>query len=175
MPGKILCVAEKPSISKAVAGHLSGGQFQTVSQAFDLHNKFCRLLLNEAFKQNTRSTYIKNYSFSFDFGGRWGVCDVVMTAVIGHLTQAQFDEEHGKDWNFPPPQSLFSAPVRVNVVKVWNTLSPYSIRELKSSTRTRRIYLPTFKLKQEMLGPCSFGRIVTEKGNISGAKFALRL
>lgn len=28
---KILCVAEKPSISKAVAGHLSGGQFQTAS------------------------------------------------------------------------------------------------------------------------------------------------
>lgn len=28
---KILCVAEKPSISKAVAGHLSGGQIQTVS------------------------------------------------------------------------------------------------------------------------------------------------
>jgi hypothetical protein len=27
---KILCVAEKPSIAKAVAGHLSGGQFQTV-------------------------------------------------------------------------------------------------------------------------------------------------
>lgn len=28
---RILCVAEKPSISKAVAGHLSGGQYQTVS------------------------------------------------------------------------------------------------------------------------------------------------
>lgn len=27
---QILCVAEKPSISKAVAGHLSGGQLQTV-------------------------------------------------------------------------------------------------------------------------------------------------
>lgn len=30
---KILCVAEKPSISKAVAGHLSGGQFQTASRS----------------------------------------------------------------------------------------------------------------------------------------------
>jgi hypothetical protein len=27
---RILCVAEKPSISKAVAGHLSGGSYQTV-------------------------------------------------------------------------------------------------------------------------------------------------
>lgn len=33
MPGKILCVAEKNSISKAVAEHLSGGHFQTVSAA----------------------------------------------------------------------------------------------------------------------------------------------
>lgn len=30
---KILCVAEKNSISKAVTGHLSGGQFTTVSWA----------------------------------------------------------------------------------------------------------------------------------------------
>lgn len=28
---KILCVAEKPSISKAVAEHLSGGDYRTVS------------------------------------------------------------------------------------------------------------------------------------------------
>lgn len=28
---KVLCVAEKPSIAKAVATHLGGGQFQTVS------------------------------------------------------------------------------------------------------------------------------------------------
>lgn len=27
---RVLCVAEKPSISKAVAGHLSGGSFSTV-------------------------------------------------------------------------------------------------------------------------------------------------
>jgi hypothetical protein len=27
---RILCVAEKPSIAKAVAGHLSGGRYQTV-------------------------------------------------------------------------------------------------------------------------------------------------
>jgi len=28
--GSVLCVAEKPSIAKAVAGHLSGGQYQAV-------------------------------------------------------------------------------------------------------------------------------------------------
>jgi DNA topoisomerase IA len=31
-PNKILCVAEKPAIAKAVAQHLSGGRINTVSQ-----------------------------------------------------------------------------------------------------------------------------------------------
>lgn len=31
---RILCVAEKPSIAKAVAGHLSGGHYQTVGIPF---------------------------------------------------------------------------------------------------------------------------------------------
>jgi DNA topoisomerase IA len=30
MAARILCVAEKPSIAKAVAGHLGGGQVRTV-------------------------------------------------------------------------------------------------------------------------------------------------
>ena len=34
---KVLCVAEKPSIAKAVAGHLGGGQFRTVSMASCKH------------------------------------------------------------------------------------------------------------------------------------------
>jgi DNA topoisomerase-3 len=33
---RVLCVAEKPSIAKAVAGHLSGGQYQTVRSAVAL-------------------------------------------------------------------------------------------------------------------------------------------
>ncbi|TPX12062.1 uncharacterized protein E0L32_007177 [Thyridium curvatum] len=86
---KILCVAEKPSISKAVAGHLSGGQYET---------------------QNTRSKYIKNYVFHFDFGPPWGDCEVTMTCVTGHLTSLEFGPDN-KDWKFPPPESLFTAPV----------------------------------------------------------------
>lgn len=34
MPNKILCVAEKPSIARAVATHLSGGTFETVGRTF---------------------------------------------------------------------------------------------------------------------------------------------
>ncbi|KAL2271743.1 hypothetical protein VTJ83DRAFT_1114 [Remersonia thermophila] len=86
---RILCVAEKPSIAKAVATHLSGGQYQT---------------------SNTRNTYIKNYSFTFDFGPPWGHCDVTMTAVKGHLTAVEFPGDY-KQWEFPPPDSLFDAPV----------------------------------------------------------------
>ncbi|ATY66435.1 DNA topoisomerase III [Cordyceps militaris] len=90
---RVLCVAEKPSISKAVAGHLSGGQFQT---------------------HNTRNQYIKNYAFDFDFGPPYGPCSVTMTAVIGHLTNLEFTPEH-KNWSFPPPESLFHAPVVTSV------------------------------------------------------------
>ncbi|KAG9257277.1 DNA topoisomerase [Emericellopsis atlantica] len=90
---KVLCVAEKPSISKAVATHLSGGSFQT---------------------HNTRSQYIKNYAFTFDFGQPWGQCDVTMTAVVGHLTQTLFADGY-KNWESPPPVSLFGAPTITTV------------------------------------------------------------
>ncbi|KAK2729155.1 DNA topoisomerase [Colletotrichum kahawae] len=86
---KVLCVAEKPSISKAVAGHLAG-QNPTV--------------------HNTRSTYIKNYGFNFNFGPPWNACDVTMTAVLGHLTALDFTAAN-KSWQHPPPESLFTAPV----------------------------------------------------------------
>ncbi|KAH6627843.1 DNA topoisomerase [Chaetomium tenue] len=86
---RILCVAEKPSISKAVAGHLSGGQYQT---------------------NNTRNTYIKNFTFDYDFGPPWGHCSVTMTAVKGHLTTVEFPPDY-KQWEYPPPDRLFDAPV----------------------------------------------------------------
>ncbi|KAL2164591.1 hypothetical protein VTH06DRAFT_3808 [Thermothelomyces fergusii] len=86
---RILCVAEKPSIAKAVAGHLSGGRYQT---------------------SNTRDTYIKNYAFDFDFGPPWGNCSVVMTAVKGHLTTVEFPGDY-KQWDYPPPERLFDAPI----------------------------------------------------------------
>lgn len=35
MGPRILCVAEKPSIAKAVAGHLGGGSFETVRSVLE--------------------------------------------------------------------------------------------------------------------------------------------
>ena len=64
---------------------------------------------------HTRNQFIKNYTFTFDFGHPWGNCEVVMTAVSGHLTQARFDYEYEQNWDHPPPESLFNAPVRVKV------------------------------------------------------------
>ncbi|KAL2143358.1 hypothetical protein VTI28DRAFT_10537 [Corynascus sepedonium] len=90
---RILCVAEKPSISKAVTGHLSGGHYQT---------------------SNTRDTHIKNYTFDFDFGAPWGHCSVTMTAVKGHLTAVDFSGEY-KQWEYPPPDRLFDAPITTTI------------------------------------------------------------
>ncbi|ODA80100.1 hypothetical protein RJ55_03058 [Drechmeria coniospora] len=90
---RVLCVAEKPSISKAVAGHLSGGSIRT---------------------HPTRSQYIKNYAFNFDFGQPWGECDVTMTCVSGHLTNVEFPAEY-KNWSHPPPETLFGANIITSI------------------------------------------------------------
>ncbi|RYP63473.1 hypothetical protein DL771_009266 [Monosporascus sp. 5C6A] len=87
---RVLCVAEKPSIAKAVAGHLSGGQFQS---------------------HNTPNKYVKNYVFDFDFGRPWGRCSVTMTSVLGHITSVEFPPDF-KNWQYPPPERLFDAPVK---------------------------------------------------------------
>ncbi|CRL17125.1 DNA topoisomerase, type IA, core [Penicillium camemberti] len=96
MARKILCVAEKPAIARAVATHLSGGSFQT-----------------HAIRGNQ---YVKNYEFEFNFGGAWGNCSVTMTSVVGHLTGLDFDRQY-KGWMSCPPGSLFEAPVQETVDK----------------------------------------------------------
>ncbi|KAL3488489.1 DNA topoisomerase [Aspergillus germanicus] len=91
---KILCVAEKPAIAKAVAIHLSGGQMQT-------HNI-------------TGNPYVKNYVFDFNFEGRWGDCSVTMTSVLGHLTNVDFPRQYA-GWASCPPAELFEAPINITV------------------------------------------------------------
>ncbi|KAB5570220.1 DNA topoisomerase [Coniochaeta sp. 2T2.1] len=91
---KVLCVAEKNSIAKAVANHMSGGSVRT---------------------ENTQNRFIKNYKFNFDFGQPWGRCDVTMTCVSGHLTELIFPAEFNNDWQYPPPDRLFNAPVNVSI------------------------------------------------------------
>ncbi|KAK8221623.1 DNA topoisomerase 3-beta [Phyllosticta capitalensis] len=92
---RILCVAEKPSIAKAVAEHLSGGQMRS----------------NRA--PNCQYTY--NYEFTYDFGSRWGHCNVVMTSVVGHLKHLDFDQPNTKYWTSCDPATLFDTSVAQQV------------------------------------------------------------
>ncbi|KAF2857658.1 prokaryotic type I DNA topoisomerase [Piedraia hortae CBS 480.64] len=85
---RILCVAEKPSIAKAIAGHL-GGQYRT--------------------EHISGNKFIKNYQFSYTFPN-WGQCQVTMTAVSGHLLSRDFDSEY-TNWNLCDPIALFEANI----------------------------------------------------------------
>lgn len=40
-----------------------------------------------------------------------------MTCVTGHLTAVEFTNEY-KNWSYPPPETLFNAPVVTNVYDV---------------------------------------------------------
>lgn len=84
---KVLCVAEKNSISKAVSQILGGGRVRTRDSAYK---------------------YVKNYEFQFEFPNH-GVCDVVMTAVAGHVCGVDFSDEFS--WGKVNPGRLFEAPI----------------------------------------------------------------
>ncbi|ORX38825.1 putative DNA topoisomerase type I [Kockovaella imperatae] len=93
---KVLCVAEKPSIAKAITGILSSGSSQS---------------------RNTANKYIKNYDFSYRFPpplGGPGDADFTVTSVLGHLTSSDFDDDHRK-WNACDPFDLFDAQVQTFV------------------------------------------------------------
>ncbi|QIW96306.1 hypothetical protein AMS68_001824 [Peltaster fructicola] len=95
MVTKVLCVAEKPSIAKAVAGHLAGGHFNT-------HNV-------------PNAKYNKNYSFQYTFP-RWGQCEVTMTSVSGHILSQDFNERYRR-WHGCDPADLFDASIETYVDK----------------------------------------------------------
>ncbi|SCV04784.1 LAMI_0H19086g1_1 [Lachancea mirantina] len=84
---RVVCVAEKNSIAKAVAGILGGGRLA---------------------RRDSSSKYIKNYDFTFEFPFA-GQCDVTMTAVAGHLSGMDLDASHG--WGKCPIPAVFNAPI----------------------------------------------------------------
>ncbi|ORY12498.1 DNA topoisomerase [Clohesyomyces aquaticus] len=89
---RILCVAEKPSIAKAVANHLSGG-----ARATDVRGL----------------AWLKNYKFDYNFQ-RWGHSDVTFTSVAGHIQSSDFPDRYRK-WTSCQPSELFEAPVHTFV------------------------------------------------------------
>ncbi|KAJ3744546.1 DNA topoisomerase [Lentinula raphanica] len=78
---KVLCVAEKPSISKSISQILSGGHYKT---------------------RNTASKFVKNYDFDYpQTGSRFTV-----TCVSEHLTECDFPDDYSK-WTLCDPFTLF--------------------------------------------------------------------
>lgn len=108
MARKILCVAEKPSIAKAVANHL-GGHVPAVSLNSPVYASAAPSLT--FVKTNVPGLpWLKNYEFEFTFSQPWGHCQVVMTSVAGHVTSSDFDPQY-RNWSQPPPQELFDARI----------------------------------------------------------------
>lgn len=90
---KLLCVAEKPSISKEVASILSGGRYTT---------------------RHSKNKFIKNYDFQFEFA-TLGRCEVTMTCVAGHITGIDVGPRHL--WGACAPGALLDAELITKVTK----------------------------------------------------------
>jgi DNA topoisomerase III len=104
---RVLCVAEKPSISKAISEILSGGHPTVVGSKYCLPQT---IALTSALQRNTRSRFIKNYDFQYPQTNSF----FTVTCVVGHLTHHDFDEYHRK-WNSCEPFALFDAPVQAQI------------------------------------------------------------
>ncbi|KAF2676149.1 DNA topoisomerase 3-beta [Lentithecium fluviatile CBS 122367] len=89
---RILCVAEKPSIAKAVANHLAGQARAESVQGIQ---------------------WVKNYKFDYNFQ-RWGQSSVTFTSVAGHIQEVDFPDRYRK-WMSCQPSDLFDAPIQVKV------------------------------------------------------------
>ncbi|KAI4237255.1 MAG: hypothetical protein LQ349_001992 [Xanthoria aureola] len=118
MPSRILCVAEKPSIARSVANHLSGGQVHT--------------------RNVPGNHYVKNYDFDFAFGPPWGNCSVTMTSVLGHLTTTDFPSQY-KKWQISTCRELFDAPVITQVAEDKEPIAK-NITQQASSSRALFIW-----------------------------------
>lgn len=119
----ILCVAEKPSISKSVTQILSGGQFNTVSGEYE-----ALTLLNLITSQRaTSNKYIKNYDFTYRTQDTYTV-----TSVSGHLLAFDFESAY-RAWHSCDPLTLFDAPVEIKVPQDKKSIEKNLIAEARRS------------------------------------------
>ncbi|KAJ6625811.1 prokaryotic type I DNA topoisomerase [Mycena sp. CBHHK59/15] len=102
---RVLCVAEKPSISKAITQILSGGQFEM---------------------RNSPNKYIKNYDFDYPQTNS----QYTVTSVSGHLTSHDFYETHRK-WTSCDPITLFDAPIETKTPPDSRTIEANLAREAR--------------------------------------------
>lgn len=96
---RVLNVAEKPSVAKAVSEILSRGG----GGGGGLRSRV------------GRSRYNRVFEFEHSIGGR--PCLMLFTSVTGHLMELDFDDRFRK-WNSCDPTDLYHAPVRKFVPQV---------------------------------------------------------
>ncbi|KAJ7594504.1 DNA topoisomerase [Mycena floridula] len=104
----VLCVAEKPSISKAITQILSGGQFTTRDSAVP---------------------WLKNYDFPYPRTNS----TFTVTAVAGHLTAHDFFDTHNK-WHSCDPFDLFDAQVKVEIPQNLKAIERNITTEVRNAT-----------------------------------------
>lgn len=107
---KVLCVAEKPSIAKAVANILGGQQVRS---------------------RETRNKYTRNYDCTFTFS-EWGSCSVTVTSVAGHLFSTDFTQQHVK-WYSCAPADLFEARIVTDVSSNMKAVHDNILSEARNS------------------------------------------
>lgn len=99
---KVLNVAEKPSVAKAVSGILSRGQGLRVREG--------------------RSRYNKIFEFVYTINAQQ--CQMSFTSVTGHLMELEFEDRYRK-WHSCDPVDLYNAPVRKHVPQVTSFFLSY--------------------------------------------------
>lgn len=119
---RVLCVAEKPSISKSISQILSGGQFTSVCPAFS----YCSVVSDAFFQRPSANKYIRNYDFDYPQTN----AQFTVTCVSGHLTSHDFPETHRK-WLSCDPISLFDAPVETFTSKESKDIETNLTREAR--------------------------------------------
>ncbi|KAJ7130832.1 prokaryotic type I DNA topoisomerase [Mycena crocata] len=102
---RVLCVAEKPSISKAISQILSGGQLTS---------------------RPSQNKYIRNYDFDYPQTN----AQFTVTSVSGHLTSHDFPETHRK-WHTCDPLALFDVPVEIFISKESKDIETNLTREAR--------------------------------------------
>jgi DNA topoisomerase-3 len=103
----VLCVAEKPSIAKAISQILSGGRLMS---------------------RPSQNKYIRNYDFDYPKTNSF----FTVTSVSGHLMEHDFDGTY-KSWESCDPFLLFDLPIVTKVTQDNKTVEKNLIEEARKS------------------------------------------
>lgn len=68
-------------------------------------------------QRNTPVNFIKNMDFSYQLHAGRGYVDFTVTAVAGHLTSTDFEDQY-KKWYSCDPFALFDAPIKTFTSRV---------------------------------------------------------